>query len=60
MAEMRRIKNDWVGWNQVTVVCMSYFLDEVSLLWHLRSLQDSVGWRLVAADNDYFYLERKK
>jgi hypothetical protein len=56
MDNLRRIKNDWTGWNQVRVVCMDYFLENGQ---EFTSLQDSVGWRLVAADDEYFYLEKK-
>jgi len=58
MANLRRIKNDWTGWNQVRVVCMSYFLEEGNDNYEFNSLQDSINWRLVATDNEYFYLEK--
>lgn len=50
--KLRRIKKDEVGWKQVNVLCLDYFTEDVSV----KSLQDSVSWRLISVDNDFFYL----
>lgn len=42
------------GWEQVRLMCLDYWVDPPS------NIQNSIGWRLVAVDDDYYYLQREK
>lgn len=57
--ELRRVRR-WssfgeTGWEQVQVLCLDHWLESGR-----KNLQDSIGWKLIGVDQDYFYLGRER
>lgn len=51
---LRRVAKDELGWSQVVALCSNSWSEQG------LSYQDSIGWKLIAVDDSFYYLGREK